>query len=105
MTLIPHLGSELLMQTAALKATHIPYQGGGPALNSVLSGQTEFLFSSIMPVLSKNLSKMSTIPLIVINFPPRWSGRSGGDVQSGPLFQGTFLRFALHCCFTLSTIF
>jgi tripartite-type tricarboxylate transporter receptor subunit TctC len=48
----PHLGTELLKQLSSLDATHVPYQGGGPALTSVLAGQTDFLMSSVLPVLS-----------------------------------------------------
>lgn len=48
----PHLGTELLIQATGLDATHVPYQGGGPAQASVLAGQTDFLMSSILPVLS-----------------------------------------------------
>lgn len=48
----PHLGTELLRQVTGIDATHIPYQGGGPALNSVLSGETDFLIASVLPVSS-----------------------------------------------------
>ena len=48
----PHLGTELLIQATGLDAMHVPYQGGGPAQASVLAGQTDFLMSSILPVLS-----------------------------------------------------
>jgi tripartite-type tricarboxylate transporter receptor subunit TctC len=45
-----HLAAELFRQTTGTPATHIPYAGGGPALNSVLAGQTDFLFASVLPV-------------------------------------------------------
>ena len=34
----PHLAAELLKIMAGINITHIPYQGAGPAMQSVLSG-------------------------------------------------------------------
>jgi tripartite-type tricarboxylate transporter receptor subunit TctC len=45
-----HLAAERFLQTTATSAAHIPYPGGGPAINSVLAGQTQFLFASVLPV-------------------------------------------------------
>jgi len=45
-----HLAAELFRQTTATPMTHIPYPGGGPAITSVLAGQTQFVFSSLLPV-------------------------------------------------------
>jgi tripartite-type tricarboxylate transporter receptor subunit TctC len=41
-----HLSIEMLKQTTGLKATHIPYKGGGPSMIAVASGETDFLFAT-----------------------------------------------------------
>ncbi|HSE00763.1 MAG TPA: tripartite tricarboxylate transporter substrate binding protein [Burkholderiales bacterium] len=41
-----HLSIEMLKQMAAVKATHIPFKGGGPSMISVVSGETDFLFAT-----------------------------------------------------------
>ena len=46
----PHLAAELFRQTAGSSMTHVPYPGGGPAITSVLAGQTQFVFTSLLPV-------------------------------------------------------
>jgi tripartite-type tricarboxylate transporter receptor subunit TctC len=41
-----HLSVEMLTQMAGIKATHIPFKGGGPSMISVVSGETDFLFAT-----------------------------------------------------------
>jgi tripartite-type tricarboxylate transporter receptor subunit TctC len=41
-----HLANELLNSMGKVKMLHVPYKGGGPALVSVISGQTEVLFAT-----------------------------------------------------------
>jgi tripartite-type tricarboxylate transporter receptor subunit TctC len=41
-----HLGMTLLQTKAGFKLTHVPYNGGGPALNAVLGGQTDLMIGS-----------------------------------------------------------
>jgi len=43
----PHLAGELLKSMANIQVVHIPYNGGGPALNALLSGQVHMFFSVI----------------------------------------------------------
>jgi tripartite-type tricarboxylate transporter receptor subunit TctC len=43
---IIHAATELFDRTAAIKMTHVPYRGTGPALTDTLSGQTQVFFSS-----------------------------------------------------------
>jgi tripartite-type tricarboxylate transporter receptor subunit TctC len=43
---IIHASTELFDRTAAIKMTHVPYRGTGPALTDTLSGQTQVFFSS-----------------------------------------------------------
>ena len=46
-----HLAGELLKQRTGAPLVHIPYRGGGPALNDVLGGQLPMLFASLITVL------------------------------------------------------
>ena len=43
---ISHLAGELLCSMAKIKMTHVPYKGGNPALNDVVSGQINMMWSS-----------------------------------------------------------
>ncbi len=42
-----HLAGELFKQRAGVDMTHIPYKGGGPALNDVIGGQVPVFFANI----------------------------------------------------------
>lgn len=44
----PHLAGELFNILAGIKTTHVAYKGSGPALTSVMSGETQMLFSTIL---------------------------------------------------------
>ena len=46
----PHLATELLMQAAGIKMTHVPYKGMGPATMDLMGGQLQLTFAD-MPVL------------------------------------------------------
>ena len=39
-----HLAGELLKSTANINIVHVPYKGGGPAVNDVIAGQVEMTF-------------------------------------------------------------
>ena len=39
-----HLSGELLKSMAGIDIVHVPYKGGGPALNDVIGGQIEMTF-------------------------------------------------------------
>jgi tripartite-type tricarboxylate transporter receptor subunit TctC len=41
-----HMALELFRQMGELPLTHVPYRGGGPALNDVIAGQIKFYFSN-----------------------------------------------------------
>ncbi|MBN9474830.1 MAG: tripartite tricarboxylate transporter substrate binding protein [Burkholderiales bacterium] len=43
-----HLAAELFKTMAAVDIVHVPYKGGGPALNDLLAGQVEMYFSGIV---------------------------------------------------------
>jgi len=40
-----HLALELFQQVAGIRAIHVPFKGGGPALADVMAGQSQSLFS------------------------------------------------------------
>jgi tripartite-type tricarboxylate transporter receptor subunit TctC len=43
---LQHLCLEMFRHQAGIKINHIPYRGGGPALNDVIGGQVKFFFSN-----------------------------------------------------------
>ena len=43
-----HLGGELFKITAGVNIVHVPYKGGGPAMQDVISGHVKIMFSSLV---------------------------------------------------------
>jgi tripartite-type tricarboxylate transporter receptor subunit TctC len=43
---LQHLSLELFRSITGTKVNHVPYRGGGPALNDVIGGQVKFFFSN-----------------------------------------------------------
>jgi len=43
-----HLGGELFKLTAGVNLTHVPYKGGGPAMQDVVAGHVKIMFSSLV---------------------------------------------------------
>ena len=79
-----HLGALLLEQAAGIKMTHIPYKGGGPLIQALLSQQVDISFVStplILPHLKsgkvkgiatggmKRLAQMPDLPTLNETFP------------------------------------
>ncbi len=49
----PHLGAALFIQLTGVQMTHIPFRGGGPAIQSVIAGDTHLTFGtppSVLPM-------------------------------------------------------
>lgn len=44
-----HLSMEMIKQMAGITAIHVPYKGGGPAINAVLSGEVSALINNMVP--------------------------------------------------------
>jgi tripartite-type tricarboxylate transporter receptor subunit TctC len=50
----PHLAGVLFMQVARVDIVHVPFKGGGPAVQSVLAGDTQLTFAtppSVLPLI------------------------------------------------------
>ena len=46
-----HLGGELFKQMAGVELLHVAYKGNAPALNDILGGQVDMMFSALPPLL------------------------------------------------------
>ena len=44
---VGHLAAELLINSLGIKAVHIPYKGGAPAINAVVAGETQFVIDAV----------------------------------------------------------
>ena len=47
----PHLTYELLRTRIGLELVHVPYKGGGPALNDAINGQIPLVMNAMPPVM------------------------------------------------------
>ncbi len=45
-----HLALEMLNQVAKLKLTHVPYKGGVPSTTALVSGETDFNFTTVLSI-------------------------------------------------------
>ena len=43
----PHMAIELLEREAGIQLQHVPYRGGGPAMNDVMGGQVPLFFANV----------------------------------------------------------
>jgi tripartite-type tricarboxylate transporter receptor subunit TctC len=43
----PHMSTELFRRLAGIDMTHVPYRGGGPALNDVIAGRLDVYFGTL----------------------------------------------------------
>ena len=44
----PHFSAEIFSAMAGVKMTHVPYKGGGPAMNDMMAGHVNILFASVL---------------------------------------------------------
>jgi tripartite-type tricarboxylate transporter receptor subunit TctC len=62
----PHLGAALFSQIAGLDMVHIPFKGGGPAIQSVIAGDTQLTFGtppSVLPMAQAGRLKALAVTL------------------------------------------
>jgi tripartite-type tricarboxylate transporter receptor subunit TctC len=45
-----HLAAALFEDAAGLKLLHVPYKGGGPAIQDVIGGHTQMAFATVLEV-------------------------------------------------------
>ncbi|NYT22246.1 tripartite tricarboxylate transporter substrate binding protein [Alcaligenaceae bacterium] len=57
-----HLAAEMLKSEAGIEMTHIPYKGGGPAMQDLVGGQVDMLFDQ-MPAVLPQVEAKSVVAL------------------------------------------
>jgi tripartite-type tricarboxylate transporter receptor subunit TctC len=48
---VPHLAGELFKLNARVDIVHVPYKGGGPAINDLIGGQVNMMFATPIEVM------------------------------------------------------
>jgi tripartite-type tricarboxylate transporter receptor subunit TctC len=61
---VPHLAGELFNILAQTKILHVPYKGGGPALNDIIGGHVSLMFNSVGPIVGPVAA--GTVKLIAV---------------------------------------
>jgi tripartite-type tricarboxylate transporter receptor subunit TctC len=59
----PHLLGEMFARAAKIELTHVPYRGGGPAMNDLIGGQVDLFFEAIVNV-TANAGEGRIVPLM-----------------------------------------
>ena len=56
-----HIGCVLLNQTLGVKITHIPYRGGGPAMQDLLAGRIDYICNYISTAIGPHQNKTAKV--------------------------------------------
>jgi tripartite-type tricarboxylate transporter receptor subunit TctC len=64
-----HLAGELMNMMADVKTSHVPYKGGGPAVQDLIGGQVQFTFGS--PIIVLPFIKAGKLKAIAVTSPKR----------------------------------
>ncbi len=64
-----HLAVVLLAQLGGIQTTHVPYRGAGPALNDLVSGQTDFMITTMPSV--AGLLEGGSVRALAVSTPSR----------------------------------
>jgi tripartite-type tricarboxylate transporter receptor subunit TctC len=67
-----HLAGLALNQAAGIELTHVPYRGGGPAMNDLLGGHIQAVVATLVTML--NHQKAGTLRILAIGETTRFSG-------------------------------
>ena len=87
---INHFATELLMEAAGLRMTHVPYKGMGPATTDLIAGHVDVLIASAPSMLAqvkggkvRGLGVTTALPSrIAPGLPPlAWAGAKAFDVE------------------------
>ncbi len=87
----PHLASAAFEAAAGVKFTTVQFKGGGPAMQSVLAGDTQVLFGSAPAVM--NFVKAGRVRPLVVSMrrgSPSIPGIPGSEEAGLPGFESTF---------------
>jgi tripartite-type tricarboxylate transporter receptor subunit TctC len=88
----PHVSGELFKRMTGIEMTHVPYRGGGPALNDLIPGRIDVMFATLPSVLaqvqSSVLRGLAVTSAVRSTFAPNIptiaeSGVAGFDVSDG----------------------
>ncbi|HEY7297120.1 MAG TPA: tripartite tricarboxylate transporter substrate binding protein [Xanthobacteraceae bacterium] len=60
----PHIIGEMFKQRAGLEITHVPYKGGGPAIQAVIAGEVQFCFEN--PATAMPQVKQGTVKALAV---------------------------------------
>ncbi|HEX5509445.1 MAG TPA: tripartite tricarboxylate transporter substrate binding protein [Pseudolabrys sp.] len=66
---LPHLTAELFKSEAGINIVHVPYKGGGPALQAVMTGQVQMLFDTVST--SLQLVRSGKLRALAVGSPAR----------------------------------
>ena len=66
-----HLGAELFKTSAGIDMVHVPYKGGGPALNALMAGQVQVYFAALPS--TTTLLKAGKLKPLAVTSPKRAS--------------------------------
>src|SRR5256884_2707117 len=84
----PHLAAVLFQRLAGVEMVHVPYKGGGPAVQSVLAGETQLSFApppSVLPLV--NAGRLRALAVTSRERPPLVP-RGPGQAETGlPEYQ------------------
>jgi len=64
-----HMAGELMKAMAGVDITHVPYRGGGPAMNDLLGGHIDMMF--VQSASAKELADQGKIRILAIGSPAR----------------------------------
>ncbi len=87
----PHLAAVLFMRLANVDMVHVPYKGGGPAVQSVLAGDTQLSFAtppSVLPLVQAG--RLKALAVTSRNRTPLVPGVPGMAEAGLPEYQISF---------------
>jgi len=87
----PHLAAVLFMRLAGVEMVHVPYKGGGPAVQSVLAGETQLSFAtppSVLPLVQAG--RLKALAITSRNRTPLVPGVPGMEEAGLPDYEISF---------------